>query len=77
MDSDIDKVGTFVPGMGQEIRYSSDLIGQHVNIIIIPTQWRAKDIFTEIKSKSISYDTILIEYEGRLIDYEQCEHPYK
>ena len=77
VDSDPDKVGTFVPGTGQEIRASSDLQIIPADIIIIPTQWRAADIYAEINSKNISYSKIIIEYDGQLIDYERHEHPYK
>jgi len=77
VDSDPDKVGTFVPGTGQEIRASSDLQIIPADIIIIPTQWRAADIYAEINSKNISYSKIIIEYDGQLIDYERDEHPYK
>ena len=66
-----------MPGTGQEIRDSSDLQIITADIIIIPTQWRAADIYAEINSKNISYSKIIIEYDGQLIDYERDEHPYK
>ena len=77
VDSDNEKVGTFVPGTGQEIRHSSELEASPADIIIIPTQWRAADIYAEIKARTISYSKIVIEYEGKLLDYESDEHPYK
>lgn len=76
VDSDMDKVGTFVPGAGQEILPSSYLIEHRVDIILITTQWRAADIYKEIKAKEIAYKTILLEHNGRLIDYENVAHPY-
>lgn len=77
VDSDPDKVGAFVPGTGQEIRASSDLKIILADIIIIPAQWRAADIYAELNLKNISYSKIIIEYDGQLIDYEKDEHPYK
>ena len=77
VDSDIEKVGTFVPGMGQEIRHSSELKAIPADIIIIPTQWRAADIYGEIKSRNISYKKIVLEHNGSLLDFETDQHPYK
>ena len=76
VDSDINKVGTFVPGTGQEILAPSWLIDNPVEVIIIPTQWRANDIYREINETNIHFDTLLIEHEGRLIDYLKNKHPY-
>ena len=36
VDSDFDKVGSFVPGTGQEIRHSSYLADRHSDVILIP-----------------------------------------
>lgn len=77
VDSDHGKVGSFVPGTGQKISHSSELETNPADVIIIPTQWRATDIYNEIKSRYISYSKILIEFEGRLVDYELAKHPYK
>ena len=77
VDSDFDKVGSFVPGTGQEIRHSSYLADRHSDVILIPSQWRAADIVCEINKLKISYGKILIEHNGQLIDFFATEHPYK
>ena len=76
VDSDIDKVGTYVPGLGQKIRYRDVLLEGTVDVILIPTQWRAKDIVKEIDSLGIRCSRILIEHNGRLVDYFENKHPY-
>ena len=77
VDSDIDKVGTFVPKTGQLIQYRDTLKTIKVDVVIIPTQWRAKDIVTEIDQEDIQVDQILIEHNGMLIDFMNSPHPYK
>ncbi|BAI87901.1 class I SAM-dependent methyltransferase [Arthrospira platensis NCB002] len=71
VDSDIYKAGKFVPGTGQEIRFRDWLLEHPVDIIIIPSQWRAKDIIAEINRVGISVKTVLIEHQYRLVDYYQ------
>lgn len=77
VDSDPDKVGTFVPGTGQKIVFRDELKQAPVDVAIIPTQWRAKDIVAEMKREGISAAQILIEHNGRLIDFVLDEHPYR
>lgn len=77
IDSDMNKVGTFVPGTGQEIFFRDKLVENPVDIILIATQWRAADIVLEIQRNQIQFETILIEYQGKLIDYFQDQHPYR
>ncbi|QDU11986.1 tetratricopeptide repeat protein [Gimesia aquarii] len=77
IDSDQNKVGTFVPGTGQEILFRDHLIQEPVEVILIATQWRAADIVLEIERNQIPFKTILIEYQGRLIDYFKDQHPYR
>jgi SAM-dependent methyltransferase len=77
VDSDADKAGTFVPGSGQEIRFRDYLLDQGAEVIVVATQWRAKDIVAEIQQRGISYRQILLEHEGRLVDYFADEHPYR
>ncbi|WP_339728465.1 tetratricopeptide repeat protein [uncultured Gimesia sp.] len=77
IDSDMNKVGTFVPGTGQEILFRDQLIEDPVDVILIATQWRAADIVLEIERNQIPFNTILIEYQGRLIDYFHDKHPYR
>ncbi|MEZ6045332.1 MAG: hypothetical protein R3C11_07060 [Planctomycetaceae bacterium] len=69
VDSDAAKVGTHVPGMGQEIRYRDLLLREPVDVILIATQWRARDIAMEIESAGIKAETVLVEWCGELIDY--------
>ncbi|WP_417386261.1 tetratricopeptide repeat protein [Gimesia sp.] len=77
IDSDLNKVGTFVPGTGQEIFFRDKLVENPVDVILIATQWRAADIVLEIQRNQIQFETILIEYQGKLIDYFQDQHPYR
>tara|TARA_R110002111_G_scaffold67_1_gene572 strand:- start:6181 stop:10383 length:4203 start_codon:yes stop_codon:yes gene_type:complete len=77
IDSDMNKVSTFVPGTGQEILFRDQLIEEPVDVILIATQWRAADIVLEIQRNQITFETILIEYQGRLIDYFRDKHPYR
>ena len=76
VDSDLNKNSTFVPGTGQEIRFRDYLLDHQVEIIIIPPQWRAADIISEITQTRIKVDQILIEHLGHLVDYNLDEHPY-
>ncbi len=76
VDSDPDKAGTFVPGQGQEIRSSDYLLLHPAEVILIPMQWRARDIVQEIEHAKISYERVLIEHQGRLIDFHKDVHPY-
>ncbi len=77
VDSDKSKCGGFVPGSGQKIQFRDILKTNPVQIIIIPTQWRAKDIILEMQRENINYQEIYIEHDGHLINFAQQEHPYK
>lgn len=77
VDDDINKTGTYVPGTGQLIRFRDWLVENPVDIIIIPPQWRATDIITGMVRSGIEADTILIEHNGRLIDFRREDHPYR
>jgi hypothetical protein len=77
VDSDKSKVGTFVPGSGKEIYYRDELKTRAIDVVIIPPQWRAKDIVTEMESEGIVVEKVLIEHNGALIDFEHDAHPYK
>jgi hypothetical protein len=77
VDSDPDKVGTFVPGTGQRILFRDALKGMSVDVVIIPTQWRAKDIIAEMAREGIAAGKVLIEHGGRLIDFALEAHPYR
>jgi len=77
VDSDPDKVDTHVPGAGQQIRFRDALLETPHDIILIPPQWRAVDILQEIRSVGIRFEQILIEHDGRLIDFLAEPHPYR
>lgn len=77
VDSDIEKVGTFVPCTGQEILFRDVLKTVPVDVVIIPTQWRAKDIIAEMEREGIAADKVLIEHGGRLVDFAAEDHPYR
>ena len=77
VDSDPAKIGTYVPGTGQEIKFHDVLKNKKLDIIIIPPQWRAKDIVKQMRTSNIAASKVLIEHKGRLIDYHLDKHPYK
>lgn len=77
VDSDPDKCGTYVPGSGQKIQSRDVLRQTPADVILIPPQWRAADIVDEMNAAGISFETVLIEHRGRLIDYFRDEHPYR
>lgn len=77
VDSDPDKAGTFVPGTGQQIQFRDVLKTSTPDVVIIPTQWRAKDIVAEMERESIRPAVVLIEHGGRLMDYFRDPHPYR
>ena len=77
VDSDPDKVGTFVPGTGQKIQFRDALKSAPADVIIIPTQWRARDIVAEMGREDIRAKQVLIEHDGQLIDFNEGLHPYR
>jgi hypothetical protein len=77
VDSDPDKVGTFVPGTGQAIQFRDVLKTDAADIVIIPTQWRAKDIVAEMAREGIQAQQVFIEHNGGLVDFRRGEHPYR
>ena len=77
VDSDAEKAGTYVPGSGQQIVFRDMLKTQAVDVLIIPTQWRAKDIVGEMRRAGIACGQVLIEHDGRLVDYFADAHPYR
>ena len=76
VDSDPDKFGTHVPGQGQLIQSRDLLRDAPAEVLIIPMQWRARDILNEMEREQIQCPLVLIEHEGRLVNFEQEEHPY-
>jgi hypothetical protein len=77
VDSDAAKAGTYVPGTGQPIRFREWLVSNPVDVIVIPCQWRAADIVSEIHQHGISYETILLSHGGELVDFQRGDHPYR
>lgn len=77
VDSDSDKTGTFVPGTGQQIQFRDVLKIVAADVIIIPTQWRARDILAEMRREGIKARQVLIEHGGRLVDFHTDDHPYR
>jgi hypothetical protein len=77
VDSDPTKAGTHVPGLGQRIEFRDILKSRAVDVVIITTQWRALDIVREMEGEGLAPDEILIEHEGRLVDYRRDPHPYR
>jgi SAM-dependent methyltransferase len=76
VDSDPGKVGTFVPGTGQRIEYRDVLKALDIDVIVIPTQWRARDIIAEMSREGITTGQVMIEHDGALIDFFAQAHPY-
>ncbi|MCS6783338.1 MAG: class I SAM-dependent methyltransferase, partial [Gloeomargarita sp. SKYG98] len=68
VDSDPAKVGTHVPGTGQLIQFRDVLKTQPVDVIIIPSQWRVRDIWLEMEREGIAAAVVLTECNGRLVD---------
>lgn len=77
VDSDPEKAGTFVPGTGQQIVFRDVLKAHPADVVIIPTQWRARDIEAEMVREGISAQTLLIEHAGALVDFRSDAHPYR
>jgi 2-polyprenyl-3-methyl-5-hydroxy-6-metoxy-1,4-benzoquinol methylase len=76
IESDIKKIGGFVPGTGQEIRSLDFLNTQAIDVILIPTQWKGRDIVKLLEKNNIT-SKVYIEYQGRLVDFKEGEHPFK
>ena len=76
VDSDPEKVGTYVPGQGQEIKSRDHLLDNPVDVVIIPMAWRAHDVILEMIDAGIQCQTILVEHRGSLVDFYSDQHPY-
>ena len=76
VDSDSAKAGTYVPGTGQVIHTPNYLLKHPVDVIVIPTQWRARDIALEIVQRGITCTQLLLEYQGKLVNFHTDSHPY-
>jgi hypothetical protein len=69
VDSDLDKVGSFVPGSGQQIVFRDALKTLAVDVVIIPMQWRARDIVAEMGREGIRASRVLVEHMGALVNF--------
>lgn len=76
VDSDPAKVGTFVPGMGQRIEFRDVLHERPVDVIVITTQWRVREIVAEMAREGISAPQVLLEHGGCLVAHDSSAHPY-
>ena len=76
VDSDERKWKTHVPGVGQKIRSPAYLLVEPVDVLIIPTQWRAQDILIEAIGMGLDFKQVLIEHNGFLVDFLSGDHPY-
>ncbi|MDP3173259.1 MAG: class I SAM-dependent methyltransferase [Phenylobacterium sp.] len=77
VDSDPEKAGSFVPGAGQEIVFRDVLKDRLIDVVIVPSQWRARDILAEMDREGIRAERLLIEHEGRLVDFVRDAHGYR
>lgn len=77
VDSDRSKAGSYVPSSAQEILFRDHLLSHPVDVIVIGTQWRAREIAVEIESCGIQYERLLIEHNGELVNYYSQSHPYR
>ncbi|MBL8226833.1 MAG: methyltransferase domain-containing protein [Bryobacterales bacterium] len=77
VDSDPAKIGTFVPGTGQQILAIQTLKDKCVDILVVPTQWRARDIVEEAARSGIEFGQVVIPHQGRLVDFLTGDHPYQ
>lgn len=77
VDSDPAKIGTFVPGTGQQILAIQALKDKCVDILVVPTQWRARDIVEEAGRSGLEFGQVVIPHQGRLVDFLTGHHPYQ
>ncbi|MCS7025709.1 MAG: class I SAM-dependent methyltransferase [Bryobacteraceae bacterium] len=77
VDSDPSKIGSYVPGTGQLIQPAAVLVKQRPDVLVIPTQWRARDIVEEMARLGIQAGQVVIPHEGRLVDFLRGHHPYQ
>jgi C-methyltransferase C-terminal domain len=68
VDSDPNKFGHFVPGTGQEIRSPSYLKNNPVDGILICTNWRARDIEREIRSKHQLMMPLFVQLDEEIVE---------
>jgi hypothetical protein len=77
VDSDPDKMNTYVPGTGQEIVFRDVLKGKKIDVVIVPPQWRVNEVIAEMARENIVAGRVLIEHNGSLIDFHQDDNPYR
>lgn len=67
IDSDPRKQGAHVPGTGQLIQSPAACLEHGVDVILICTQWRARDIEHEIKSVLNLDAALYVVHRGRIV----------
>ncbi|MCB9616054.1 MAG: methyltransferase, partial [Sandaracinus sp.] len=77
VDSDPAKVGTYVPGTGQRIEFRDVLHERPVDVVVITTQWRAREIVAEMQREGIDVPRVLLEHDGELVAFDSHSHPYR
>ncbi|MGQ9574490.1 MAG: class I SAM-dependent methyltransferase [Thermoguttaceae bacterium] len=70
VDSDPHKLGRFVPGTAQPIRGPEYLLEHPVEVIVITTRWRARDIADEIRRLGIRCQEIWVLGPSGLQPYQ-------
>jgi hypothetical protein len=76
VDSGPGREGSCVAGTGQIVRFRDWLLDHPVDIVVVACQWRAADIYREIRAAGISCEAVLIAHRGELIDFKRGSHPY-
>lgn len=66
VDSDTRKHGFYVPGTGQRIQSPSALVDEGVDVILICTQWRARDIEFEIRNQWKLDADLYVHFRGAM-----------
>ena len=69
IESDGIKVGSYIPGTGQEVHSPSFLKENEFELILVPMQWMAKEVRKELEAMGIK-STILVESKGEFVEYQ-------
>ncbi|MBR0568016.1 methyltransferase domain-containing protein [Azoarcus sp. L1K30] len=76
VDSDMRKVGSHVPGTGQLIQSIGALKDECFDVLLIPANWRVRDVMQEAERLGVRFAVALIEHEGELVDPLNVRTPY-
>jgi len=72
VDSDIRKVGTHVPGLGQKIISPQELLKLDIDAILVLPTWRALDIFSEVREMGLSTKVYIADFAYGLKEVSPC-----